>query len=66
MATKIKGTKVTTTKKQVKGVIYLTDKTKTNFLIDKDGQWEQWGNCFDNLCLSVGFVERLANQFTNR
>jgi len=66
MATKIKGTKVTTTKKQVKGVIYLTDKTKTNFLIDKDGQWEQWGNCTDNLCLSVGFVERLANEFTNR
>lgn len=66
MATKIKGTKVTTTKKQVKGVIYLTDKTKTNFLIDKNGQWEQWGNCIDNLCLSVGFVERLANEFTNR
>lgn len=66
MATKIKGTKVTATKNQVKGVIYLTDKTKTNFSINKYGQWEQWGNNTENLCLSVGYVERLANEFTNR
>jgi hypothetical protein len=40
---KIKSRKVTETKNHIKGIFYLTDKTRTRFEIDKKtGYWEQW------------------------
>jgi hypothetical protein len=60
---KIKSRKVTETKNQIKGIFYLTDKTRTRFEIDKKtGDWSQWGNCTDNLCLSVPIIERMLNE----
>ena len=62
-STKIKSRKVTETKNHIKGIFCLTDKTRTRFEIDKKtGYWEQWGNCTDNLCLSVPIIERMLNE----
>lgn len=47
--------------KEVSGWLKLRDGSKTHFTIDKDGEWEQWGNTRDNLCLTVNFVENLRN-----
>ena len=47
--------------KEVSGWLKLRDGSKTHFTIDKDGEWEQWGNSTDNLCLTVNFVENLRN-----
>lgn len=58
----IKSKEVTFTKdNQVKGWLKLKDGTKTFFNIDSTGEWEQWGNTRDNLCLTVNFVENLRN-----
>ncbi len=58
----IKSKEVTFTKdNQVKGWLKLKDGTKTFFNIDNNGEWEQWGNTRDNLCLTVNFVENLRN-----
>lgn len=46
---------------EVTGWFKLTDGTKTHFHINKYGEWEQWGNTRDNLCLTVNFVENLRN-----
>lgn len=60
---KIKSRKVTETKNHIKGIFYLTDKTRTRFEINKiSGDWVQWGNCTDNLCLSVPIIERLLSK----
>ena len=62
MATKIKTKKITETKKLIKGILTLSDKTKTHFEIDKKtGEWYQWGNATENLYLSVPFVESLRD-----
>lgn len=47
--------------KEVSGWIKLQDGTKTHFSIDRDGEWEQWGNTRENLCMSVTFVEGLRD-----
>lgn len=47
--------------KEVSGWLKLQDGSKTHFTIDRDGEWEQWGNTRDNLCLTVTFVENLRN-----
>jgi hypothetical protein len=63
----IKRTKITETKNKIKGVFYLTDKSKSNFEIcKKEKQWYQWGNTNDNLCLSVPLVEQMFNQKINQ
>lgn len=62
MTTKVKTTKLTTISKGIKGYFKLTDGTKTNFSIDKQGEWHQWGNTRDNLCLTVPNVERLVTE----
>ena len=46
---------------EVSGWLKLRDGSKTHFIIGKDGEWEQWGNTNDNLCLSVSFVEQLRD-----
>jgi hypothetical protein len=44
---KIKSRKVTETKNHIKGIFYLTDKTRTRFEIDKKtGYWEQWAKAY--------------------
>ena len=45
---------------QVKGWLKLKDGTKTFFNIDNNGEWEQWGNTRDNLCLTVPFMIQLV------
>ena len=59
--TQIKQKKVTFGKSnEVKGWFKLTDGTKTHFTISRDGEWEQWGNTRDNLCLTVPFMIQLV------
>jgi hypothetical protein len=61
--TTIKSKKITHLKNgKIKGILKLSDKSTTKFEIEKDGNWYQWGNSTENLCLSVSFVERLANE----
>jgi hypothetical protein len=63
MSTKIKSKKITETKNKIKGYFLLTDKSKTFFEIDKQTKdWFQWGNCTDNLCLSVNTLENIIYQ----
>lgn len=61
MKTKVKTTKLTEIKKGIKGYFKLTDGSKTTFSIDKQGEWYQWGNTRDNLCLTVPNVQRIVN-----
>ena len=56
----IKSKKVTFGDNQVKGWLKLKDGTKTFFNIDNNGEWEQWGNTKDNLCLSVPFMLQIS------
>ena len=59
--TQIKQKKVTFGKtNEVKGWFKLTDGTKTHFTISRDGEWEQWGNSRDNLCLTVPFMLQIS------
>jgi hypothetical protein len=44
----------------IKGFFKLSDGTKTLFEIDKNGEWNQWGNNSDNLCLTVPFLEQMV------
>jgi hypothetical protein len=63
MNAKIKSRKITETKNFIKGYFILTDKSKTYFEIDKkDRNWCQWGNCTDNLRISVNILENIINQ----
>lgn len=61
MTTKVKTTKLTKVGKEIKGYFKLTDGTKTKFSIDKQGEWEQWGNTRDNLCVTVPNVQRMVS-----
>jgi len=56
----IKSKKVTFGDNQVKGWLKLKDGTKTFFNIDNNGEWEQWGNSRDNLCLTVPFMLQIS------
>jgi hypothetical protein len=58
--TKVKTTKITKIRKGISGYFKLTDGTKTKFSIDNQGEWEQWGNTTDNLCISVPNVQRMV------
>lgn len=62
MTTQIKKTKLTQIKKGISGYFTLTDGTKTKFSIDNQGEWYQWGNTKDNLCLSVPKIEKLVSE----
>ena len=62
--TKITRTTWKETKHLIKGVFTLSDKTKTQFEIDKhSGVWSQWGNTRDNLCLCVPKIEAFVYTF---
>ena len=43
----------------IKGWIVLSDKTKTFFEVDRNGEWNQWGNSRENLSLTVPFMMQL-------
>lgn len=58
---KVKLTKLSKKGKEITGYFKLSDGTKTKFSIDKQGEWEQWGNTTDNLCLTVPNVQRMVN-----
>ena len=67
MATTIKETRIMKYSKSIKGYFKLSDGTKTKFEIDKMGEWEQWGNRRDNLCITVPNVMRMKklNEFSS-
>ena len=59
---KIKSVIVSKKGKEITGYFKLSDGTKTKFSIDKQGEWEQWGNTTDNLCVSVPNVQRMVSE----
>lgn len=59
----IKSKTITKLKTKIKGKFILSDKSITKFEIDrKTGEWNQWGNSADNLCLSVQILEQLVEE----
>jgi hypothetical protein len=56
----IKSEKVIFEGNKARGWLKLKDGTKTFFNIDNNGEWEQWGNTKDNLCLSVPFMLQIS------
>jgi hypothetical protein len=58
--TSIKKTTLTKFKNGIKGYFTLSDGTKTKFEIDNQGEWYQWGNTRENLCITVPKVERIV------
>lgn len=58
---KVKSTKITNIKNGIRGYFKLTDGSKTNFEIDKQGEWYQWGNTTDNLTLTVPRIYNIIN-----
>ena len=68
MTPTVKTQKITVLKSgAIKGHFILSDRSKTQFEIEKNGNWYQWGNSTENRCITVGYVERLVekNIFTN-
>ena len=62
----IKSTTIRETKNFIKGTFTLSDKSKTKFEINKKtNDWYQWGNCTDNLSLSVERIENIISQQLN-
>lgn len=55
----IKTTKITETKNKFKGSIKLSDGSVTKFEVIKGGDWNQWGNKAENLCVTVPLMEEL-------
>ena len=49
----------------IKGSFTLTDRSTTQFEIEKNGNWYQWGNSTDNLCITVAYIERLVEAQQN-
>jgi len=62
---KIKSKSVKFLKSKVKGWLRLTDGSKTNFEVQENGEWEQWGNSRENLCVSVPFMYELVDFYLN-
>jgi hypothetical protein len=60
---KTKSVKFLTSK--VKGWLKLTDGSKTHFEVQNNGEWEQWGNSRENLCVSVPFIYELVDFYLN-
>ena len=58
----IKTTKITETKNKIKGSVKLSDGSTTKFEVVKGGEWNQWGNSTNNLCITVPLMERLQLQ----
>lgn len=58
--TQIKTKKVNFIKNEIKGWFRLTDGTKTQFSVDAQGNFSQWGNSTENLTLSIPFLIDLS------
>lgn len=65
VSTQIKTKKVDFKQSLVKGWFRLTDGTKTEFTIDQQGNWTQWGNTSDNLNVSIPFLQELSQFLVN-
>ena len=50
------------TRNTIKGHFNLSDGSKTQFSIDKEYGWEQWGNTKENLGITVDRLDRLKNE----
>jgi len=55
----IKSKKISYTKKTIKGIIKLSDRSTTKFEVVIGSEWSQWGNSTDNLSLTVPLMEKL-------
>ena len=63
----VKDTKLTKSKNNViKGYFKLTDGTKTQFEVDSNGEWNQWGNNPNNMCVTTQKVMNFANSLINQ
>jgi hypothetical protein len=62
---KIKSKSVKFLTSKVKGWLKLTDGSKTHFEVQNNGEWEQWGNSRENLCVSVPFMYELVDFYLN-
>lgn len=58
----IKSETIKRTKNTIKGYFVLSDKSKTQFDIDRVNGWNQWGNSTENLGLTVDRVESLFRE----
>lgn len=58
----IKSKKITYLKTKIKGTVKLSDGSTTQFEVLKGGDWNQWGNTRDNLCITVPLMEQLQEQ----
>jgi hypothetical protein len=58
----VKKENTTRTKNVIKGYFLLSDNSKTQFRIDKEYGWQQWGNVRENLCITINRVEQLQNE----
>jgi hypothetical protein len=56
---KIMSKKITYFKTKIKGTIKLSDGSTTKFEVIKGGEWSQWGNSTNNLCITVPLMEKL-------
>jgi hypothetical protein len=50
------------TRNTIKGYFNLTDGSKTQFSIDKEYGWQQWGNTMGNLGETVDRLEQLQRE----
>jgi len=50
------------TRNTIKGHFNLSDGSKTQFSINKEYGWQQWGNRRENLGLTVDRVEQLTDE----
>lgn len=47
----------------IEGTFLLPDRTTTNFYVDTDGNWHQWGNSDDNLKKTIKELTTLIQLF---
>jgi len=60
--TTVRSEAVKRTRNTIKGQFILSDRTKTQFSINKEYGWSQWGNSKENLGLTVDRLEKLQNE----
>jgi len=53
------------TKNTITGYFLLSDKSETQFSINKEYGWQQWGNTRENLSLTCSRLEELQQELFN-
>lgn len=58
----VKSETIKRTRNTIKGTFRLSDKSTTQFSIDREYGWSQWGNTKDNLYVTVDRIEELTQE----